>query len=189
MKIGFTPGGFTTKEIINKLKALGGTNRGYDPVDIPTALYWYINSVSGVIQCDTTNVLDVRLNPNDIPEKINQIMDLPGDMRRLIILRQMEAGNPVNLSKFDKDRSIGTKKGGFDWWETPEKSEFWKDFLYNKKYYLYYTLNINKDETKLQNKTASVRRSENITGSGIRCERRKPTIASGHLRDRKAIKC
>lgn len=189
MKIGFAPCGFTSEEIINKLRALGGINRGYDPVDLPTSLYWYIDSRSGNIQCDTANVLDVRLNPNDIPEKINQMADLPTEMRRLVVLRQLKAGNPVDLSKFDKDRSIGTKKGGFEWWETPEKSEFWKDFLYNKKYYLYYTLNIKKDETELQDKTASIGRSEDITGSGIRCERRKPTIASGHLRDRKAIKC
>ena len=188
MKIGFAPCGFTSREIINKLRALGGIDRGYDLVDLPTSLYWYIDSRSGNIHCDNGNVLDKKLNPNDIPEKINQMADLPAEMRRLVVLRQLKAGNLADLSKFDKDRSVGTAKGGFEWWETPEKSEFWKDFLYNKKYYLYYTLNIKNDETELQGKETSIGGSKNITGSGICCERRKPTIAGGHLRDRKTIK-
>lgn len=189
MNIGFAPCGFTLKEIISKLIALGGINKnGYDLLDIPTALYWYIDSRSGEIRCNSRNILDVRLNPHDIPEKINQIVDLPEEMRIYLVKKQIKAGNVGNLKVLTQNIAADKSHGGFNWKDTPEGAEFWDDF-FSGKYFLYYTLNYKQNETKLQGEETSIGRSENITGSGIRCERRKPTIASGHLRDRKAIKC
>lgn len=188
MKIGFAPCGLTTKAIVKKLIALGGVNNiKLGLINIPTSLYWYIDSISGEIRCDSRNVLDVRLNLNDIPEKINQIVDLPEEMRICLVKKQIKAGNVGNLKVLTQNIAADKSHGGFNWEDTPEGAEFWDDF-FSGKYYLYYTLNYKQNETELQDKTASIRRSENITGSGIRCERRKPTIAGGHLRDRKAIK-
>ena len=187
MKIGFAPCGFTSKEIIQRLIALGGINRaGYNLVDTPTNLYWFIDSISGEIRCYTGNVLDKKLNPNDHKEVIKSLEDLPSEIKGLIKQRQIDAGNKADLTVF---RHIGADKyqGGFTWKDTPEGSAFWDDLL-SGKYFLYYTLNCKQNEIKLQGEETSIGRSKDITGSGIRCERRKPTIAGGHLRNRKTIK-
>ena len=189
MKIGFTPCGFTSREIIKKLTALGGINNAeYDLGDFPTSLYWYIDSTSGAIVCNTGNVLDVRLNPNDHKELINSLNDLPSEIKELIQQRQIDAGNKADLSVFTKFKSAGKCSGGFDWENTEEGYYFWQNLFTNKQYYKFYTLHKEKThETELQGEEASIGRSKNITGSGIRCERCKPTIAGGHIRDRKAI--
>jgi hypothetical protein len=188
MNIGFAPCGFTSEEIINKLKALGGTNRGYDPVDIPTALYWYIDSISGNIISATRNVLNIRLNPLEHKEIIKSLNDLPDEIKELIKQRQIDAGNKANLKVF-KDPQADSREGGFNWVSTKEGSNFWHALFIDKQYYKFYTLHKEKThETELQREETSIRGSKNITGSGIRCERRKPTIAGGHLRDRKTIK-
>lgn len=189
MKIGFAPCGFTTKEIINRLTALGGINRsGYNLLDRPTSLYWYIDSISGNIINATGNVLDIRLNPNDHKEVIKSIDDLPSEIKELIKQRQINAGNKADLTVFKKPQA-DTHEGGFNWVGTREGSSFWHALFNDKQYYQFYTLHKEKThETELQDKTASIGRSKDITGSGIRCERCKPTIAGGHLRDRKTIK-
>lgn len=189
MNIGFAPCGFTTKAIVKKLTALGGINNiEQGLMNIPTSLYWYIDSVSGKIRCDSRNVLDVRLNPNDHKEIITSLNDLPSEIKGLIKQRQIDAGNKADLSVFIcGDESIS--QGAFQWSSTEEGSSFWDRLLVGKQYYKFYTLHKEKThETKLQGKETSIRGSKNITGSGIRCERCKPTIAGGHLRDRKTIK-
>ena len=188
MNIGFAPCGFTTKEIIKRLVALGGINNGYDPANNPTSLYWYIDSISGGIRCKTENVLDVRLNPNDHKEVIESLEDLPSEIKGLIKQRQIDVGNKADLTAL---KYIGADKhqGGFNWASTQEGCNFWHALFVYKQYYKYYTLHKEKThETKLQGKETSIGGSKNITGSGIRCERCKPTIAGGHLRDRKTIK-
>lgn len=190
MNIGFAPCGFTSKEIINKLRALGGANRGgYDLIDTPTSLYWYIDSASGAIQCDIRNVLDKKLNPNDHKELIQSLNDLPSEIKELIQQRQIDAGNKADLSVFIKNKCANTYNCGFDWENTKEGRYFWQNLFIDKEYYKFYTIHREKTyETKLQREETSIGRSKDITGSGIRCERCKPTIAGGHLRDRKTIK-
>lgn len=190
MKIGFAPCGFTAKEVIRKLIALGGINKnGHGLCDIPTSLYWYIDSISGNIQYDDKNILDIRLNPLDHKEVIKSLEDLPDEIKELIKQRQIDVDNDPNLKVFEKDPAASICGGGFNWALAKEGYNFWRTLLNNKQYYKFYTLRKEKTyETELQDKTASIRRSENITGSGIRCERCKPTIAGGHLRNRKAIK-
>lgn len=189
MRIGFAPCGFTAKEIISKLIALGGINKNeYDLMDMPTALYWYIDSISGHIQCNATNILDIRLNPNNHKEIIKSLNDLPDEIKELIKQRQIDAGNDPDLKVF-KTIDADIHQGGFNWASTREGRDFWSALFIKKQYYKFYVLNRKKAyETKLQGEETSIGRSKDITGSGIRCERRKPTIAGGHLRDRKTIK-
>lgn len=185
MKIGFIPCGMTTQQTVNKLQALGGDNSSnYKGVHI-TNLYWYIDTVDGRIHCHEPH-LDVALDPNKIPEKINKISDLPSEILQLLFQRQLDAGNRDDIKVFDRRPTADSIQGGFLWENTPEGAEFWDNF-FSGRYYSYYTLNIKQDETKLQRKETSIGRSQDITGSGIRCERCKPAIAGGHLRDRKAI--
>lgn len=190
MKIGFAPCGFTSKEIINKLLALGGINKSkHDLLNVPTPFYWYIDSISGNIQYDNKNILDVRLNPLDHKEAIKSLEDLPDEIKELIKQRQIDVDNDPNLKVFEEDSAASISDGGFNWALAKEGYNFWRALLNKKQYYKFYTLRKEKTyETKLQDKTASVRRSKDITGSGIRCERCKPTITGGYLRDRKAIK-
>jgi hypothetical protein len=190
MKIGFAPCGFTSKEVIRKLIALGGINKnGYGLLNVPTLFYWYINSISGDIKYDDKNVLDVKLSPIDHKEVIKSLNDLPNEIKELIKQRQIDVGNDPDLKIFEKDPGINIDGGGFNWDSTKEGHNFWNALLNKKQYYKFYTLNREKTyETELQDKTTSIRRSKDIAGSGIRCERCKPAIASGHLRDRKAIK-
>lgn len=189
MKIGFAPCGFTAKEIIGKLIALGGINKnGYDLLDIPTALYWYIDSISGNINCDANNILDKRLNPLEHKEVIKSLDDLPDEIKELIKQRQIDEGNKADLTVF-KYTGADKYQGGFHWASTKEGHNFWNAVFIDKQYYKFYTLHREKTyETKLQREETSIGRSKDITGSGIRCERCKPTIAGGHLRDRKTIK-
>jgi hypothetical protein len=190
MKIGFAPCGFTSKEIINKLLALGGINKSkHDLLNVPTPFYWYINSISGDIRYDDKNVLDVKLSPLDHKEVIKSLDDLPDEIKELIQQRQIDAGNKADLSVFIENKHANTRNGGFDWSDTKEGHYFWQNLFIDKQYYKFYTLHKEKThETKLQGEETSIGRSKNITGSGIRCERCKPTIAGGHLRDRKTIK-
>jgi hypothetical protein len=190
MNIGFAPCGFTSKEIINKLLALGGINKSkHDSLNVPTNFYWYINSISGDIQYNNKNVLDVKLSPIDHKEVIKSLNDLPNEIKELIKQRQIDVGNAPSLKVFEENPAVSICGGGFNWDITKEGHNFWDALLNKKQYYKFYTLRKEKTyETKLQDKTTSIRRSKDITGSGIRCERRKPTIAGGYLRDRKAIK-
>ena len=120
MKIGFAPCGFTSKEIKNKLQALGGANRAnYLLTNEPTFLYWYIDSISGHIRCDTENVLDVSLNPNNHKEFINSLNDFPSEIKELIKQCQIDAGNKADLTVF-KNISTDESQGGFRWTSTKE---------------------------------------------------------------------
>lgn len=185
MKIGFKPCGMTVTQTINKLQALGGLNTREFKGTHETKFHFYIDTSNQRI-CWCQGDLDVVLDPNHIPEKINKISDLPSEILQLILQRQLETGNRGDIRVFDTRPTANMLQEGFTWDHTPEGAEFWDDF-FSGKYYLYYTLNYKQNETQLQRKETSIGRSKDITGSGIRCERHKPTIASGHLRDRKAI--
>jgi hypothetical protein len=196
MKIGFAPCGFTSKEIIKRLIALGGINRsGYDLIDATTSLYWYIESTFGDIKWANGNVLDYKLNPNNHKEIIKSLEDLPSEIKELIKQRQVDAGNKADLEVF-KDPQADTHESGFNWVCTREGSNFWHALFIDKQYYKFYTLGKEQTheielqkayETELQGEETSIGRSKNITGSRICCKRCKPTIAGGHLRDRKAV--
>lgn len=69
-----------------------------------------------------------RLNPSEFPKEIQE----------LILKRQVEAGNPPNITLFDKKIDIGTDNGGFTWDKTKEGAVFWYDVLLETNFEVFY---------------------------------------------------
>lgn len=69
-----------------------------------------------------------RLNPSEFPKEI----------RELILKRQVEAGNPPDITLFDKRRDICISNGGFTWSKTEEGAIFWCDVLLETNFERFY---------------------------------------------------
>lgn len=69
-----------------------------------------------------------RLNPSEFPKEIQE----------LILKRQVEAGNPPDITLFDKKIDIGTGNGGFTWLDTEEGAIFWCDVLLETNFEVFY---------------------------------------------------
>lgn len=69
-----------------------------------------------------------RLKPSEFPKEIQE----------LILKRQVEAGNPPDITLFDKWREVDTSNGGFMWEDTKEGTIFWLDVLLETNFEVFY---------------------------------------------------
>lgn len=54
-----------------------------------------------------------------------QLEGFPKEVVEKMLERQVEQGNPKDVSVFEKDNAAGKSEKGFDWHESVEKSLFW----------------------------------------------------------------
>lgn len=69
-----------------------------------------------------------RLNPSEFPKEIQE----------LILKRQVEAGNPPDITLFDENTIISSVNGGFTWDKTKEGSNFWYNILMDNNFEVFY---------------------------------------------------
>lgn len=80
------------------------------------------------------------------------ISDFPIEIVQKMIERQVEQGNPPDISVFTKDRFAGSSDGGFWWENTKEGLPFWTNVIERKKFNLFferYPKNNSKNNTPL----------------------------------------
>ena len=63
-----------------------------------------------------------------------QIEGFPQEVVEKMLERQVEQGNPKDVTIFEKDRCIIKSGGGFSWSETPEGINFWGDVITYKNF-------------------------------------------------------
>ena len=54
-----------------------------------------------------------------------ELKRFPVEVVEKMLERQVEQGNPKDVSVFEKNRTEDKSEGGFDWWVTPEGDDFW----------------------------------------------------------------
>ena len=92
-----------------------------------------------------------RKKPSDgYPSEINQLLypeifkkAFTPEQTKLLLKRQADAGNSLNLCIFENNYFACKRDGGFDWYETEEGKHYWDTLL--TKYYLLRINNLHKN--------------------------------------------
>lgn len=74
------------------------------------------------------NKVGIGANINDMKKPFNidtyvpkgQLVGIPNDIIKVMLQRQVEQGNPEDVTIFEKNKKNGKHEGGFDWHKTPE---------------------------------------------------------------------
>lgn len=74
-----------------------------------------------------------------------QLEDFPNEVVEKMLERQVEQGNPRDVSVFENRNNENKRNGGFNWSETIEGSEFWIDVINRKIFNTFFELYQNKE--------------------------------------------
>ena len=130
-----------------------------------------------------------------------QIEGFPPEVVELMLQRQFEQTRKRDVSVFEDNVEAGELSGGFDWSDTPEKYNFWRDVIRTKKFDVFFekypkqslinshikTKQNDKESTtnstgiKVFKPVATISNGEKRTGTRISGRSSKATIGSGHI--------
>jgi hypothetical protein len=86
---------------------------------------------------------------NSIPDTFTGYLEgFPKEIVQKIVERQVEQGNEPDYKVFEKEDSASKKSKGFDWMESKEGYDFWKEVILYKHFNLFYE-KYPKTETKV----------------------------------------
>ena len=89
-------------------------------------------------QKDVNIVSDNKQKDDNMFSYGGQIADFPIEVVLKILERQVEQGNPRDVSVFENEVYASIRQRGFTWDITQEGGAFWRDILYNKNFQLFF---------------------------------------------------
>jgi hypothetical protein len=86
--------------------------------------------------------------PDTFTGDLNALTGFPKEIIQKMVERQVEQGNEPDYTVFEKDYSTDKKSKGFDWMESKEGYDFWKEVILYKNFKIFYE-KYPKTETKV----------------------------------------